>query len=151
NLQVLADRILVQRYSPVGILCNDKGDILYISGRAGKYLEPAVGKANLNVFAMAREGLRYEMSNAFAKAKRETGAVTVRGLRVGTNGGSQTVDLTVHKLSEPKELRGALLLVLADVTEPAPEKPAKPSRHSDSPRIGELETELQRVREEVQT
>src|SRR5205823_6705438 len=62
NLQALADRVLIQRLSPVGVLCNQKGDILYISGRAGKYLEPAVGKANLNVFAMARDGLRYELS-----------------------------------------------------------------------------------------
>src|SRR5262245_52356076 len=55
NLQSLADRVLVQRFSPVGILCNEKGDVLYISGRAGKYLEPPVGKANLNIFAMTRE------------------------------------------------------------------------------------------------
>jgi two-component system CheB/CheR fusion protein len=36
------------------VLVNDKGDILYISGRTGKYLEPAAGKANMNIFAMAR-------------------------------------------------------------------------------------------------
>ena len=67
NIQSLADRVLVQRFSPVGILCNDKGDVLYISGRAGRYLEPAVGKANLNIFAMAREGLRYDLSKAFGR------------------------------------------------------------------------------------
>ncbi len=49
------------------MLVNDKGDILYISGRTGKYLEPAAGKANWNIFAMAREGLRYELSSAFSK------------------------------------------------------------------------------------
>jgi two-component system CheB/CheR fusion protein len=38
------------------------GDILYISGRTGKYLEPAAGKANWNIHAMARTGLRHEMS-----------------------------------------------------------------------------------------
>jgi two-component system CheB/CheR fusion protein len=43
---------------PAAVLVNDKGDILYISGRTGKYLEPAAGKANWNIFAMAREGLR---------------------------------------------------------------------------------------------
>ena len=34
------------------------GDIVYISGRTGKYLEPAAGKANWNFYAMVREGLR---------------------------------------------------------------------------------------------
>jgi two-component system CheB/CheR fusion protein len=47
------------------VLVNDKGDILYISGRTGKYLEPAAGKVNWNIFAMAREGLRYELDGLF--------------------------------------------------------------------------------------
>jgi two-component system CheB/CheR fusion protein len=152
NLQVLADRVLVQRFSPVGILCNDKGDILYISGRAGKYLEPAVGKANLNVFAMAREGLRYEMSSAFARALREQRPVTVRGVKVGTNGGTQDADLSVQKLAEPRELRGTMMIVITDVARvPATAQAPRPRGMSGGPRIGELEQELQRVREEVQT
>ena len=36
-----------------------------------EYLEPAAGKANWNVFAMAREGLRYELGDAFQKALRK--------------------------------------------------------------------------------
>jgi hypothetical protein len=52
NLPLLVDRLIIQRFSPAAVLTNDKGDILYISGRTGKYLEPAAGKANLNVFAM---------------------------------------------------------------------------------------------------
>ena len=58
NLQVLADQVLLQTYTPAAVLVNDKGDIVYISGRTGNYLEPASGKANWNIFAMAREGLR---------------------------------------------------------------------------------------------
>ena len=87
NLQSLADQVLLQRYSPAAVLVNNKGDILYISGRTGKYLEPAAGKANWNIFAMAREGLRYELADAFQKALRQKGAVTLRNLKVGTNGG----------------------------------------------------------------
>ena len=71
NLQALADQLLLQRFSPAAVLTNDKGDILYISGRTGKYLEPAAGKANWNIFAMAREGLRYELNSAFQKALRQ--------------------------------------------------------------------------------
>ena len=74
NLQALADQLLLQRYAPPAVLVNDKGDILYISGRTGKYLEPAAGKANWNIFAMAREGLRYELGSAFQKALRQKDA-----------------------------------------------------------------------------
>ena len=46
SLQSLADELLLQKYSPAAVLVNNKGDILYISGRTGKYLEPAAGKVN---------------------------------------------------------------------------------------------------------
>ena len=151
NLPLLADRVIVQRFAPAAILTNDKGDILYISGRTGKYLEPAAGKANLNVFAMAREGLRYELSGAFASAVREGGPVVVRGLKVATNGSSQTVDLTVQRLSEPKELRGSMLIAMADVVA-APLEPTGKVRHSVAAnRLADLERELQHAREENQT
>ncbi len=68
NIQALADQLLLQHFSPVGVLVNENGDIIYISGRTGKYLEPAVGKANLNIFAMLRDGLRNEFPLAFRKA-----------------------------------------------------------------------------------
>jgi two-component system CheB/CheR fusion protein len=153
NLERLADRVLVQRFAPLGVLCNDKGDILYLSGRAGKYLEPAVGKANLNIFAMARDGLRYELSSAFATASRENRLVAARGVSVGTNGGRQTVDVTVQRLTEPKELRGTLMVVITDVTAPKDKgKPGSAVRKLSEPiRVAELEQDLQRAREEVQT
>ena len=70
NLQSLADQLLLQHFSPPAVLTNDKGDILYISGRTGKYLEPAAGKANWNIFAMAREEICLDLGNAFQKALR---------------------------------------------------------------------------------
>ena len=57
-VQSLADQFCCSSFAPPAVLVNEKGDILYISGRTGKYLEPAAGKANWNIFAMAREGLR---------------------------------------------------------------------------------------------
>ena len=81
NLQLLADQLLLQHFSPPAVLTNDKGDILYISGRTGKYLEPAAGKANWNIFAMAREGLRFDLGSAFQKALRQKEAISVKGLK----------------------------------------------------------------------
>jgi two-component system CheB/CheR fusion protein len=150
NIQVLADRVLVQRFSPVGVLCSEKGDVLYISGRAGRYLEPSVGKANLNVFAMAREGLRYDLSRAFSKALRQERVVTVHGLKVGSNGGTQIVDLTVTRLAEPKELAGAVMVVIADVP-PGRVPEVRRGRGATPPRVLELEQDLARARDEIQT
>ena len=58
DIQMLADRLLLEQFLPVGVLVNESGDIIYFSGRTGKYLEPAAGKANMNIFAMLREGLQ---------------------------------------------------------------------------------------------
>lgn len=118
NLQSLAYQVLVERFSPPGVLCSDKGDLLFVSGRVTTYLETATGKANLNIFAMARAELRYELSTAFSTALRQDGVVTVRGLPVGKNGSTQTIDLTVERLTHPEPLRGTVLVAFREV--PAP-------------------------------
>jgi two-component system, chemotaxis family, CheB/CheR fusion protein len=153
NLQALADRVLLQRFSPAGVLVNTRGDILYISGRTGKYLEPAMGKANWNVFAMAREGLRIDLGNAFSRAVREEREVTVRGAKIGNDGEVRTVDITVQKLQEPRELRGTVMVVFTDVpTAPAAPhgKPRTLPAHQGA-RLADLEREIRRAHEEVQT
>ena len=82
NLQSLADQLLLRHFSPPAVLVNDKGDILYISGRTGKYLEPASGKANWNIFAMAREGGSVLISEQlFRRRSEKKGQSPSRGLQ----------------------------------------------------------------------
>jgi chemotaxis methyl-accepting protein methylase len=151
NLQSEAEQLLLQRYSPAAVLVNDKGDILFISGRTGKYLEPAAGKANWNLFAMAREGLRYDLSDAFRKALRQKDAVIRKNVKVGTNGGVQAVDLTLQALREPEALRGLVMIVFADVaTGPETKGPAK-GRPASSARMAALERDFAQARQELQT
>lgn len=155
NVQAMTESLLLTRYSPAAILTTDRGDIVYISGKTGKYLEPAAGKANLNVFAMAREGLAGALNEAFAKALRQNNAVTLKALPVGTNGGTQFVDVTVTFLSEPAALRGMVLIVFADVVLPPPVKakaPGKAERMTASgARMAALAQELRQARDEIQT
>ena len=159
NLQTVVERLLVNRFVPTALLTTERGDIVYISGRTGRYLEPPAGRANLNVFAMAREGLRHPLGEAFAAALRSERAVTAHGVRVGTNGGTQTIDLTVQRISQPSELRGSVLVVITDVPavpgrRAAPAAKRAAARGRGSALAEELElsrAELQSVREEMQT
>ena len=149
NLQSLVEQRILQQFAPAGVLVNDKGDIIYISGRTGKYLEPAAGKANWNIHAMAREGLRHELALALQKAIRQPGQIDVRGVTVGTNGGRQTIDLHVEILNEPAELNGLALIVFDDQeTPPAAIVNAKraPTRGA---RAIQLETALANAQEEI--
>ena len=152
NLQMLADQLLLQQFSPPAVLTNDKGDILYISGRTGKYLEPAAGKANWNIFAMVREGLSFGMGSAFQKAVRQIETVTARGLRIGKDGGTNAVDITVKAIEEPKALRGMVMIVFTDVTTPPVKKATGRSKTAPSDGGGclDLEQELQQARESLQ-
>jgi len=151
SLQAMADQLVLRRYAPPSVLTNELGDIFYISGRTGKYLEPAAGKANWNLFAMIREGLRYELTDAFQKALRQNTPVVLHGLKVGTNGGTQCVDVTVQHLEEAGPLRGLVMIVFTDVAPDAKEAahPAKP--HARSTRAVELEHELLQVRAEARS
>ncbi|MCX6545718.1 MAG: PAS domain-containing protein [Acidobacteria bacterium] len=152
SLQALAEQLLLQRYAPAAVLVNAKGDILFICGRTGKYLEPAAGKANLNVFAMAREGLRYELTEAFQRALRRPDAVVRRNVKVGTNGGVQTIDLTVQAIAEPEALRGLVMVVFADVATPTETKgPAEGKGSSVSrSRLRAAERDHEQTRQELQ-
>ncbi len=153
NLQLLADQLLLQNFSPPAVLTNDKGDIIYISGSTGKYLEPAAGKANWNIFAMAREGFRYELGRVFNKALLQKETITVKGLKTGAKCGTQTVDISVQAIQAPEALRGMVMIVFTDVAEPPKRK--APGRSgpepADSAMVQELQQETQQLREELQT
>jgi two-component system CheB/CheR fusion protein len=151
NLQALADHLLLQHYAPAAVLTTAAGDILYISGRTGKYLEPAAGKANWNLFAMAREGLRYEVAGAFQKALRQKECVELRKLKVGSGEWDQCVDVTVERLNEPGLLRGLVMIVFTDVAAPLAGKEAvrAPKPRDPGSRLAELEQEVLLVRSEA--
>lgn len=151
SLQSLADQLILQHYAPPAVLTNEKGDIFYVSGRTGKYLEPAAGKANWNLFAMGREGLRYELAGAFQKALRQKASVALHGVKVATNGGEQCVDVTVQQLEEPGPLQGLVMIVFTDVAAPVAATAAggPPKPHARSARLAELEQELLHVRGEA--
>jgi two-component system CheB/CheR fusion protein len=148
NIQTIADNIILQRFAPASVLVNDKGDIIYITGRTGKYLEPVAGKANWNIYAMAREGLRHELPAAFRKALQSFDPVILHKIKVGTNGGTQFVDVTLQRIETPEAVRGMIMVVFNDV---APVIEHKVGKRISTIRQKELELELQRNHEELQS
>jgi chemotaxis methyl-accepting protein methylase len=150
NLQALADRLLLDRHAPAAVLTNDQGDILYICGRTGTYLEPAAGKANWNIHAMTRSGLRRELGAAFQKALRDGHAVARTGVKLENVGDAKAVDMTVEPLKEPEALRGTVLVVFADATTPHVVKQSGQAPKA-SPAEGKLDRELEQARDELRT
>jgi two-component system, chemotaxis family, CheB/CheR fusion protein len=150
NIQTLAEQLLLQQFSPPGVLVNENGDIIYISGHTGKYLEPAVGKANLNIFAMLRESLRNEFPIAFRRAVTKKEAVVLRNIKVGTNGGTQNVSLTIKWIDKPEPIKGLLMIIFTDVTEVSEIHLTPIKGKKNLNRQSEQEEELLRMREDMQ-
>ena len=148
----LAQKALMEVYTPPAVLINDRGDILYVNGRTGRYLEPSPGKANLNIHAMAREGLRYELGTAIRKASMQHEEVTFKGLRVRTNGEEANVDLTVRPVGR-NETVDLFLVVFQEVRKPRRKKIPKLTDAAQADyvvAVGELEEELKYTKERLQ-
>ncbi|MDD4969329.1 MAG: chemotaxis protein CheB [Paludibacter sp.] len=152
NIQTLANELLLQHFSPPGVLVNDKGDIIYISGRTGKYLEPAVGKANMNIFAMLRDGLRNEFPSAFRQALSKKEPVIMRNIMVGTNGGTQLIRVNIQWLDKPLALKGMVMIIFIDepISSAHKEILEKSDKNLSVFLQTELEKELQIAREDTQ-
>jgi two-component system CheB/CheR fusion protein len=147
-----AQRVLLDSYGPPSVVVTADGDIVYVNGRTGKYLEPSSGKVNVNVFAMAREGLREELGTAIHNAAKQKAAVTQSGVKIKSNGGWTTINLTVRPLAEQAELRGMFLVVFEEVLAGQSDADAarKPAPSDTGVPPTELEEELRRTRERLQ-
>lgn len=116
NIQTLTDQILIQQFAPASLLVNEKGDIIYITGRTGKYLEPVAGKANWNIYAILREGLRLLFPAAFQKALKTYDAIKLNNVKV-ENDKVSFVNVTIQRLEKPESIKDMILIVFNDVPE----------------------------------
>jgi two-component system CheB/CheR fusion protein len=153
NIQTITEQILLQRFAPASVLVNERGDILYITGRTGKYLEPAAGKANMNIHAMMREGLSQLVSDALRKAMKDFSPVFVKNVKIPFNDVFHFVDVTVQRLEAPEAVNGLIIIVFTDVKDPSEKSLSKSraSRSASTGKLKELEQQLRRSHEELQT
>ncbi|MYN10956.1 chemotaxis protein CheB [Massilia sp. FT127W] len=146
NLQSQVEQLLLKKHTPAAVLLNRDGDILYIHGRTGAYLEPAAGKANWNIHAMARDGLRYPLADLLQRALAEEGPQVLPGLVMKSASGQElSVDLSAEALRDGEALEGMALVTFLS----APRQAARRTRLA-SPRVTELEQQLAQARLEIQ-
>ena len=129
SLRELTEKALLQQVAPVGALVNGHGDILYLHGHTGMFLEPAPGEVGIaNILKMAREGLRQELTTTLHKAAGTKDIVHCPGLRVKTNGHFTTVNLTIRPVpaGSTASSDSPLYLVILEEAPPAALEPASP-------------------------
>ena len=114
DVQREADRILLARYTPPGVLVTDDLEILQFRGDTGPYLAPASGRASLNLLRMMREGLLLAVRTAIARAKREGRAVRSEGLHMESSGGPRLVDVEVVPVRMERGERDCFLVLFQE-------------------------------------
>ncbi len=153
NHQLLLEQLLTQHYARAAVLVNTIGDILYISGKTGNYLEPTAGRASLNILAMAREGLHSGLNEAFHDVllKQQTARVLARQER--GHGETAYVDIIVQPLLNPSEPLETLVVIFTETVAPSISDSTKPPAQKvlENSRIKAIEQKLQSARTELQS
>ncbi|HKK37970.1 MAG TPA: PAS domain S-box protein, partial [Cryomorphaceae bacterium] len=67
-LSVLAEQYVLSKHVPPSLVVNERGEILYVQGRTGKYLEISTGEISTNITKVAKSGLRLPIATALRKA-----------------------------------------------------------------------------------
>jgi two-component system, chemotaxis family, CheB/CheR fusion protein len=111
-----ADRVVLGRYAPAGVLVNDQLEILQFRGRTSSYLEPAPGEASLNLLKMAREGLFAAIRGAIDAARTQGTAVRRPGARIEDNQQVRDVDVLVIPVRLPGADPSCFLVLFEEAT-----------------------------------
>ena len=152
SVRDLAEQTMLTRHTPAAVMINADGDILYIHGRTGRYLEPPAGEASASLVQMAREGLKRELAAGLRKAIVKGEPVRYERLRVRTNGDTALVNLAIEQVETPEGVKGVYLVIFeelpAEVTS-SETLVGAPGEHEQ--RIADLERELTAKEEYLQT
>jgi two-component system CheB/CheR fusion protein len=157
DVQKEADRILLARYAPVGVVADDSMTVLQFRGRTAPFLEPAPGMASLDLYRMLREGLLAEVRSAVTQAKAEDRPAVRAGLRLTEGGPARQVRVEVVPFKVPASGVRFFLVLFQDMAEvpaapaPAEAAPPAPVPGSAEQQVAQLQQEIGALREYLQS
>jgi two-component system, chemotaxis family, CheB/CheR fusion protein len=114
-----ADRVLLARYGPAGVVVDEGLDILEFRGDTDPFLEHTHGQASLNLLQMARKGLVVELRQAIEEARKNDAPSRKEGLRIGSRGQLRTVNLEVIPIKGRAAAAHCLLVLFETHREPS--------------------------------
>ncbi len=167
NFQKTADDIILNNYTPSGVVVNEAMEIVHFRGNTGKYLEQSSGKPTHNLLKLAKMGLSFELRNILHKVKTQSNISPNGSPRGETKQGSSQLNSVIKK-NIPIEVYGRQHYIdieaipMKDLVEPhylllfhdrriaktKIEKPLKLDKEKDVS-IHQLEQELSQAREDM--
>ncbi|MBI2048603.1 MAG: response regulator [Parcubacteria group bacterium] len=140
-----ADKIVLLRHAPAGIIINDDLAIIQFRGDVSPYLKHAPGRATLDLVKMAHRTLLATLLSMIERA-RKSGA-TIRGTHTGLQ-----VNLEVIPLDEPSASEKRFLILFEDAAATRKSRSAAAGKKGRAVRGGiEAEEELSTTIDQLQS
>jgi two-component system CheB/CheR fusion protein len=150
SLSRLAQRILIEQYTPPAVFIDEEGGIVYVSGQIDKYLRIAPGKANMNLYNMARDDLKYQIGSAVKRAVSDKKEIVVKDLPVSGDNRTMLVNLVVRPIMRTETMGNMLLVMFDESVKRDRVYKAKKISPEERSRVKELELEVQYTRQRLQ-
>lgn len=115
DLQVKIDRLIVDRYTPIGVVIDDKMQVLQFRGEIDRYLKLVSGVANLDLFNLVRSGFSTELRSAIYQAQQQNLLVTRTGLRITDSDRLSSFNLQVIPFKLPQVEESHFLVLFEDI------------------------------------
>ncbi|WP_414544177.1 chemotaxis protein CheB [Nostoc sp. CCY0012] len=148
DLEKKTDQLILNRYAPVGVVINDKMDVLQFRGEIDLYLKLVPGKPSLNLFKMVREGLLIELRATIYQAQRQKILVRREGLRIEEGDLAKIINLEVIPF-DPGTGEELYFLVLFESAPPIINNPSTVNPESEEQ--SDLAQEIVQLRLELAT
>lgn len=148
ELEQTVDNILLSKYVPACVVVNEELEILQFKGSTGLYLEPAPGKASLNLLKMAKAGLTFDLRNTIHKAARSTEVVKKKGIEVKWGDKIKYIDIEVVPLRAQTNEKH--FMVMFEEAPVAPVLPDVKGAELNDAEVKRLQQELMTVKEDMQ-
>ena len=145
-----ADRIVLSRHGPVGVLVNEDLEILQFRGDVSAYLAPVPGRASFNLVRMARDGLAHELQSAMEEARQKSVRVRRGAVPVLLYDAAKHVDLDVTPIDTVTTKERFYLVLFTPVEAPAPEGKNRPKKTAPLDQVEQLRQDLQATRNYLQ-
>ncbi len=147
DLQKEADQIVLNRYAPVGVITNYDLEILQFRGQTSRYLEPAPGRASLNLLKMLREDLRLEVRTAIQQAKKQDLPVRKENLQIWENEQPRQININVIPFQARRSQERYFLILFEDA--PITPQLVKTSSEKTTQRKQTANKEIARLQQEL--
>ncbi|MDR7210320.1 CheR family methyltransferase [Flavobacterium piscis] len=98
-----AESLLLSKYTPASVIVNEQMDIVHVNGTIAEFIELSQGKPTFNLLKMAREGLAFELRNAWHKAKETASLIVKEGIQIKNKGNISEITIEIQPLADTSE------------------------------------------------